>query len=358
MALLFEPLTQRAVTFRNRIAVAPMCMYSAVDGVANDWHLVHLGARAAGGAGLVIAEATAVTPDGRISPEDLGLWSDDQVEPLRRITQFIQGQGARAGLQLAHAGRKASTRAPARGSGGLPAGEGGWTSVAPSATAFPGLAMPRALAREELPGIVAAFAAAARRAAVAGFDLVELHAAHGYLLHQFLSPLANQRTDDYGGAFANRIRLVLEVTAAVRAAWPAGRPLWVRLSVTDYAEGGWTADDSVLLARELRALGVDLVDCSSGGMLPDVVVPVGPGYQVAFAERLRREAGIATGAVGLITAAAQAEQVLRTGQADVVLLARELLRDPHWPLHAATALGHPVDCWPVQYRRAAPALPR
>ncbi len=349
---LFSPLSLRSVVLRNRIAVSPMCQYSAADGRANDWHLVHLGARAAGGAGLVLTEATAVEARGRISPADLGLWEDGQVEPLARIVRFLREQGAAAGVQLAHAGRKASTRPPWEGGTPVPAAEGGWTAVGPSALAFTeGQPVPEALDAHGLAGLVAAFAAAARRALRAGFQVVELHGAHGYLLHEFLSPLSNRRTDHYGGSFENRTRLFREVVAAVRAAWPEPLPLLVRLSATDWVDGGWTVDESVELARALRGLGVDLVDVSSGGLVPGAKVPTGPGYQTAFAERLRREAGIATGAVGMITSPEQADHVVRSGQADLVLLARELLRDPHFPLRAARVLGQEGP-WPRQYLRA------
>jgi len=354
MAQLFEPLTLRGVTLRNRIVVSPMCMYSAQDGVANDWHLVHLASRAIGGAGLVMTEATAVLPEGRISPQDLGLWQDEQTAPLARIVDAIHQHGAAAGIQLAHAGRKGSTWAPHEGEGAVPAERGGWSVVAPSALAFsPTYRAPTALTSEGIKGVVAAFAAAAQRAARAGFDVAEIHAAHGYLLHQFLSPLANQRDDAYGGSFENRIRLLLEVTTAVRAVWPAQRPLFVRLSATDWVDGGWNADDTVALSSRLKALGVDLIDVSSGGTVPSAQIPVGPGYQTAFAARVRTEAGVAASAVGMITAPSQADHIVRSGQADLVMLARELLRDPYWPLHAAQALRQPTT-WPVQYLRAAP----
>ena len=351
---LFSPLTQRAVTLRNRIAVSPMCQYSCVDGRADDWHLVHLGSRAVGGAGAVIAEATAVLPEGRISPADLGLWSDDQVEPLARAFAFVAAQGAVPGVQLAHAGRKASTAAPWTGGGPVDAAGGGWPDrvVAPSALPFtPEHPVPQVLDATGIAEVTAAFAAAARRALAAGCRLVEIHAAHGYLLHQFLSPLSNRRSDGYGGTFTGRTRLVREVVAAVRTVWPEDLPLWVRISATDWVEGGWTADDSVALVRELAPLGVDLVDCSSGGASPDAVIPAGPGFQVPFAARVRAETGVATGAVGLITAPAQADAIVRDGQADVVLLARELLRQPHWPLQAALSLGQPAPV-PNQYARA------
>src|SRR5512141_1122519 len=316
---LFSRLSLRSVVLRNRIALSPMCQYSALDGLATDWHLVHLGARAAGGAGLVLAEATAVEARGRISPADLGLWDDAQVEPLARVVRFIEGQGAVAGVQLAHAGRKASTRAPWDGGTPLAPGEGGWPVVAPSAIPFaPGAPTPAALDEAGLRAIPAAFADAARRARAAGFRVVELHAAHGYLLHQFLSPLSNPRTDGYGGALAGRARLLREVIAAARAVWPEELPLWVRLSATDWVAGGWDLEQSVQLCRGLAELGVDRVDGSSGGSGPSAAVPAGPGYQAAFAERIRREAGIPTGAVGGITTPEQADHVVRTGQADLV----------------------------------------
>ena len=355
LAILFEPLTLRGVTLPNRIAVSPMCEYSSVDGLANEWHLVHLGSRAVGGAGLVLTEAAAVTPVGRIGPDDLGIWSDEHVEPLARIVRFIRSQGSVAGIQLAHAGRKASTPAPWKGSGRVEFSDSGWQPIAPSAIAFSQeYHTPTAMTKDDIRQTIADFAAAATRALAAGFEVIELHAAHGYLGHQFLSPLSNQRTDEYGGSFANRVRFVLETVAAVRDKWPERLPLFVRISATDWVEGGWTLDESVELAKLMKAAGVDLVDCSSGGLVSYASIPVGPGYQVPLAERIRREAGVATGAVGMILAPAQAECILRTGQADVVLLARELLRDPYWPLHAAEALHHKAE-WPPQYLRAAPS---
>lgn len=354
MSQLFQPLSLRQLTLPNRIAVSPMCQYSAKAGMANDWHLVHLGSRAVGGAGLVIVEATAVSPDGRISPEDLGIWSDEHVEPLRRITRFIDSQGSVAGIQLAHAGRKAGTWRPWEGkAGSVPLAEGGWTPLAPSAIPFDANHhTPQAMSREQIAQVVQDFARAAERALNAGFKVAEVHAAHGYLLHQFLSPLSNQRDDEYGGSFANRTRLLLEVVDAVRAVWPAELPVFVRLSATDWLDGGWSERETVELSAQLREHGVDLIDVSSGGLAPNAQIPVGPGYQSRFAERVRREGGIATGAVGLITEPAQAEHVLRSEQADLVLLARELLRDPYWPLHAAETLGHRL-AWPAQYVRAA-----
>ena len=356
MSHLFTPVRLRGATARNRIWVAPMCQYSAVDGLPGDWHLVHLGARAVGGAGAVFTEATAVSPEGRISPQDTGIWNDEQLAVWTRVVAFVQSQGALAGVQLAHAGRKGSSLRPWEGRGAVLPEEGGWEPVGPTADAYPGLATPVALDAAGIAKVRADFVAATQRALQAGFDLVEVHAAHGYLLHEFLSPLSNTRTDAYGGDLAGRMRLVLEVVEDVRAAWPEDRPLVLRISASDWVDGGWTPEDSVALAKEAAARGVDLVDCSSGGNSPDQRVVVGPGYQVPFARQVRRDAGVATGAVGMITDPVQAEQVLAEGSADVVLLARELLRDPHWPLHAATALGVEVP-WPVQYERARP-VPR
>ncbi|HJV33427.1 NADH:flavin oxidoreductase/NADH oxidase [Geomonas sp.] len=355
MPHLFEPLTLRSVTLRNRIAVSPMCQYSSEDGFANEWHFVHLGSRAVGGAGLVMTEATAVVPEGRISPQDLGVWKDAHIEQLGRIAHFIRMQGGTPGMQLAHAGRKASTPPPwANRNETIGIEEGGWLPVAPSPIPFePGCCVPHALAADELPAIVAAFAAAAGRALQAGFQVIELHAAHGYLLHEFLSPLSNHRRDSYGGSFENRSRLLRETVLAVRKVWPDDLPLLVRLSATDWVEGGWDAEQSVELVRELGTLGVDLVDCSTGGSSPTAKVPIGPGYQTSFADQIKRETGVMTGAVGLITDPAQADHVIRTGQADLVFLARELLRDPYWPLRAARELRH-LTPWPVQYLRAAP----
>ena len=357
---LFSPLTQRSVTFPNRIVVSPMCQYSYVDGMSNDWQFVHLGSRAVGGAGTVFAEATAVSPEGRITPWDLGLWSDAHIAPLARIAEFLKAQGAVPAIQLAHAGRKASMPEPwAANPVALSTSEGGWQPVAPTAVPFStGYPTPQALDRAGMDKVIADFAAAARRAETAGFLLVEIHCAHGYLLHEFLSPLSNTRTDEYGGSFENRIRFPLEVVRAVRGSFPASLPVWMRLSITDWVEpsceipaGGLTVEDSIAFASILKAEGIDLVDCSSGGNDPRQQIPVGPGYQVSFAERIRREAGIPTAAVGMITAAEQADQIIRTGQADVVSLAREMLRDPYWPLHAAEILHEP-GVWPVQYERA------
>jgi len=361
VAHLFDPLTIRSLTFANRVFVSPMCEYSSEAGFANDWHLVHLGSRAVGGAGLVLTEATAVTPEGRISPQDLGIWQDEHVEFLARIARFIHEQGSVAGMQLAHAGRKASTYRPWSGAGAVPEPEGGWTDVlAPSAVPFTGnYPMPQELTAAGIERITAAFVAAARRAHAAGFRVIELHAAHGYLLHEFLSPLSNHRQDRYGGSFENRTRLVREVVTAVRQAWPEQLPLFVRISATDWVDGGWDIEQSIELARQVKPLGVDFIDCSSGGNAAQAKIPIGPGYQAPFAERIRREAGILTGAVGLITEPAQADQIIATGQADAVLLARELLRDPYFPLRAARELGQDIP-WPAQYLRAGPkdAKPR
>ncbi|HCZ33373.1 MAG TPA: oxidoreductase [Holophagaceae bacterium] len=353
MSHLFQPLTLRGLTLPNRIAVSPMCQYQAQDGLVNDWHLVHYGGLAQGGAGLVITEAAAVLPEGRISPEDLGLWNNAQAEGLARIVRFIASQGAVPGVQLAHAGRKASNPAPWKGSGSLSPSQGGWTPVAPSALPFDeGWTVPTALDEPGILAVIEAFMDAARRAVAAGFRVIEVHAAHGYLLHQFLSPLSNHRTDAYGGSFENRTRLVREVVGALRQILPEELPLLVRISATDWVEGGWTLDQSVALAKELKALGVDLVDCSSGGLAPRAEIPLGPGYQVPFAARIRAEADLPTGAVGLITDPEQAEAILAQASADLVLLGRELLRDPRWPLRAAKALGAEVP-WPASYLRAA-----
>ena len=356
MSHLFEPLTLRSVTVANRIAVSPMCQYSSVDGYVTDWHLVHLGSRAVGGAGLVITEAMAVTPQGRITPHDLGIWSDDHIERLARIVHFMSRQGSLVGIQLGHAGRKASTPAPwEHRSVTLTEAEGGWPTVAPSAVAFDeGCIVPTALTEEGVQGIATAFAQAARRSLQAGFRVAEIHAAHGYLLHQFLSPLSNRRTDRYGGSFENRTRLLRDTVSAVRDVWPGHLPLLVRISVTDWVEGGWDLEQSLELVRQLQPLGVDLIDCSSGGSDPHARIPIGTGYQTPFAEQIRRETGSRTGAVGLITSPAQADHIIRSGQADLVLLGRELLRDPYWPLRAARELGQLVP-WPAQYVRAAPA---
>ena len=349
---LFSPLTQRSLTLRNRIVVSPMCQYSSHDGFPNEWHEVHLGSRAVGGASLVFTEATAVLPEGRISPWDAGIWNDAQAEAWARVARFVEGNGAVPGMQLAHAGRKASTDVPWRGGGRLAAADGGWQPVAPSAVSNdPEGPPPTVLDEAGIRAVVDAFRAAASRAGQAGFRVVEIHAAHGYLLHEFLSPLANERTDAYGGSFDNRVRLTLEVVEAVREIWPSELPLWVRISATDWADGGWDLEQSVELARRLGPLGVELVDVSSGGLVRHQEVVVGAGYQVPFAERIRREAAIATGAVGLITTPEQAEAIVAAGRADVVLLARELLRDPYFARRAAATLGAELEP-PDQYRRA------
>ncbi|MEP7304504.1 MAG: NADH:flavin oxidoreductase/NADH oxidase [Acidobacteriota bacterium] len=354
MAHLFSPLTLRGLTLPHRILVSPMCQYSSTDGFATDWHLVHLGSRAVGGASMVLTEATAVTADGRISPQDLGIWHDDHVDGLGRIVRFLHSQSSLAGIQIAHAGRKASTTPPWDGRGRVPPSDGGWQPVGPTSEPFAdGYPVPRALDESEIPLIVEAFADAARRALAAGFDVVEVHAAHGYILHQFLSPLVNTRTDAYGGSFDNRIRLCVEVVEAVRAVWPERLPVFVRISATDWVPGGWDIEQSVDLCQRLAAVGADLVDCSSGGGVSYAQVPVAPGYQVAFAERIKRGANVPTGAVGLITQASQADAIIRTGQADCVLLAREMLRDPYWPQFAAQELGELLPR-PKQYIRAAP----
>jgi len=354
MPHLFDPLTLRSLTLAHRLFVSPMCQYSSVDGFANDWHFVHLGSRAVGGAALVFTEATAVTAEGRISAQDLGIWSDAHVEMLARIVRFIHDQRTLAGMQIAHAGRKGSTTPPWAGSTAVSPADGGWVPVGPASTPFsPSYPRPRALTIAEIGDVVGAFGRAAGRALAAGFDVLELHAAHGYLIHEFLSPLVNTRADDYGGSFDNRIRLCLEIVDVIRRVWPERLPLFVRISATDWKDGGWDGEQSVELARRLRGRGVDLVDCSSGGAVSDVQIPLAPAYQVPFAERIRREAGIATGAVGLITEAAQADAIVRGEQADCVLVAREMLRDPYLPLRAARELGHLVP-WPIQYLRAAP----
>ena len=351
MPKLFSPLTIKGITLKNRLVTSPMCQYSATDGFANDWHLVHLGTRAVGGVGLVIAEATAVVPEGRITPGDLGLWSDKHVDGLRRIVQFIHSQGAVAAIQIAHAGRKASCAVPWQGGKQLDEQNGGWQTIAPGNIPFhSGERAPEPLSRNGIQKVIAGFASAAGRALAAGFRVIEIHGAHGYLLHEFLSPLSNNRTDEYGGSFENRIRLLIQVTEAVRKEWPADNPLFVRISATDWSEGGWTLEESIKLAGILKAMGVDLIDCSSGGNIHDAKIPVAPCYQVPFSEAIRKT-GILTGAVGLITTAGQAESILQEEKADLVLLARELLRNPYFALSAARELGEDVE-WPVQYLRA------
>jgi len=352
MSELFSPLNIRSISFRNRIAVSPMCQYSSSDGYASDWHLAHLGSRAVGGAALVFTEAAAVEPRGRITPADLGIWKDDHVAMLARIAAFIKQQGAVAGMQIAHAGRKASCRVPWEGGAPILLSAGGWPTIAPSPVPFRETdPRPIDLSKAAIKVVVEAFAAAARRALAAGFEVVEIHGAHGYLIHEFLSPLSNQREDEYGGTFDNRVRFALDVARAVRSVWPENLPLFMRISCTDWVEGGWDIDQSVQLAARLKDVGVDLIDCSSGALVPHQTIPLAPGYQVPFAERIRREAGIATGAVGLITEPEQAAEIIREGRADLVLLARAMLRDPYWPLHAAKALRVDANV-PVQYIRA------
>jgi 2,4-dienoyl-CoA reductase-like NADH-dependent reductase (Old Yellow Enzyme family) len=353
MPHLFEPLTIKGITLRNRIGVSPMCMYSYTDGFSNDWQVIHLGARAAGGAGLIIAEATGVQPRGRITPFDVGIWSDAHIDPLARMTRVVKENGAVAGIQIAHAGRKASTARPWEGGKPImPNQPLGWEVVGPSPIAFSeGYSVPRELSLEEIKDVQGAFRAAAQRALAAGFEWLELHAAHGYLMHSFYSPISNQRTDEYGGSFENRIRFLLETVQSVRPVWPEHLPLTVRISGTDWVEGGWSVDDSVELARRLRLEGVDLVDCSSGGNAAQARIPAGPGYQVPISEAVRQGAGILTATVGMVTAPAQADEIIRNGRADLVLLGREMLRDPYWPLHAAQVLKQPIPV-PPQYLRA------
>jgi len=353
---LFSPLTIREVTLRNRSVVSPMCQYSCEDGFATDWHLVHLGSRAVGGAAIVFAEATAVTADGRISPADLGIWKDEHIKPLARVARFIKSQGAIPGIQLAHAGRKASTDTPWLGGKPLSPEQGGWTPIyAPSPIPFSsGYQTPVALTIAGIADIVNAFAAAARRALDAGFEIVEIHGAHGYLGTEFLSPISNHRDDQYGGSFENRTRFMREIVTAVRRIWPQRLPLFLRISATEWTDGGWNGDDSVALAKMVQPLGVDMIDCSSGGNVAGAKIPVGPGYQVPFASQIRREANVPTAAVGMITDPLQADQIIRNGEADLVVMAREFLRDPYWPLHAARVL-HQEIAWPKQYERAKPA---
>jgi len=353
MTHLFSPLTIKGITLKNRITVSPMCEYSSTDGFANDWHLVHLGAFATGGAALIITEATAVSPEGRITHADLGIWKDEHIEKLKQITTFIEAQGAIAGIQLAHAGRKASHDKPWLGGKQFAADhENGWVTFGPSALAFTeGEQAPQELDKAGIENVKTNFKAAAERALKAGFKVAEVHGAHGYLMHQFYSPLSNQRTDEYGGPFENRIRLLVEVTETVRGVWPADYPVFVRISSTDWTEGGWTIEDSVKLAAILKEKNVDLIDSSSGGNVPKAAIPNKPGYQVEFAEQIKKQTGILTGAVGLITTPAQANEIVEKEQADLVLLAREMLRDPHFALRAAHELGQHIE-WPAQYERA------
>ena len=354
MAKLFSPFKLRDVVFKNRIFVSPMCQYSCENGLPNEWHLVHLGSRAVGGAGLVIAEATAVSPEGRISPGDCGIWSDEHAEAFKPIAAFIEAQGAVPGIQIGHAGRKASTDVPWQGGLPLPDGDGGWQPIAPSPVPFDkGHAVPREMSEADMDRVVTAFTRAAQRSLSAGFKVLELHMAHGYLIHQFLSPISNLRKDPWGGTLENRLAFPLKITAAVRNVWPENLPLFVRISCTDWVENGWDLSQSIHLSSRLKDLGVDFIDCSSGGTVPDARIPAGPGFQAVFSAAVRNAIGMATGAVGLITAPAQAEQALRTEQADAVLLGREFLRSPYWPLFAAAELGVNLD-WPDQYKRAKP----
>jgi 2,4-dienoyl-CoA reductase-like NADH-dependent reductase (Old Yellow Enzyme family) len=356
MTKLFTPLKLREVTFRNRVFVSPMCQYSATDGMPNNWHLVHLGSRAVGGAGLVMVEATGVTPEGRITPADLGIWSDAHIEAFKPIVEFIREHGAVPGIQIAHAGRKASCDLPWKGGKYLPPKDGGWQTVAPSPIALTSEhAAPKELSVAEIENVVTQFADAARRALEAGFEVLEFHCAHGYLMNEFLSPLTNKRTDEYGGSMENRCRLILRIARMLREFWPQDKPVFVRISAVDWVEGGWGIDDSIQLTKWLKEIGIDLIDCSSGGLILEAKIPVGAGYQTAFAAAIREQAGIATGAVGMITEPVQAEHILMSGQADVVFLARELLRDPYWPLRAAQELKVDIE-WPVQYARAKRSL--
>jgi 2,4-dienoyl-CoA reductase-like NADH-dependent reductase (Old Yellow Enzyme family) len=352
MSKLFAPIKLGSIEFKNRVFVSPMCQYSSQDGLPTDWHLVHLGSRAVGGAALVMVEATAVSPEGRISPFDSGIWTDEHAQRFERITRFIKQQNSIPSIQLAHAGRKASTDVPWQGGRALGEDAGGWQPIAPSPIPFDaGDPVPREMSVRDMEAVVEQFVSAARRSLNAGFQVAEVHMAHGYLLHEFLSPLSNRRSDRYGGSLENRLRLPLEVAQAVRSVWPRELPLFVRISCTDWVEGGWDLEQSIALCKQLKKVGVDLIDCSSGALVPYAKIPAGPGFQTPFAAAIRQAAGIATGTVGLITSPQQAEQIVATDQADVVLLAREMLRDPYWPLHAAKAL-HAEVAWPVQYERA------
>jgi 2,4-dienoyl-CoA reductase-like NADH-dependent reductase (Old Yellow Enzyme family) len=352
MSALFSPLRLRDITFKNRVFVSPMCQYSSEDGLPTDWHLVHLGSRAVGGAAMTMVEATAVSPEGRISPWDSGIWSDVHAAVFQRLVRFVKDHGSVPAIQLAHAGRKASTDRPWKGGKAVPPQHGGWQPIAPTAEPFAdGYPVPREMTRADIDAVVTQFRDAARRSLDAGFEVAEIHMAHGYLMHEFLSPLTNKRTDEYGGSLANRMRLPLRIARAVREVWPERWPVFARISCIDWVEGGWDLPQSIELSRRLKESGIDLIDCSSGGIVPYAKIELGPGYQVPFAEAIRRDAGIATGAVGMITEPRQAEQIVLTGQADAVLLARALLRDPYWPLHAAQELGADVE-WPVQYARA------
>ncbi len=352
MSYLFKPVKIRGIKLKNRIVVSPMCQYSSTDGFANNWHLVHLGSRAVGGAGLVFCEATSVSPEGRISPDDLGIWKDEHIPFLKTITTFIKENNSVAGIQLAHAGRKASHLSPWKGRRPATEEEGGWQTIAPSAIPFKeGDPMPLEMNPEEIKSMIQKFKEAAKRSVEAGFQVIELHGAHGYLINEFLSPISNLRTDDYGGSFENRIKFLLDIVTAVREVIPAEMPLFVRISATEWVPGGWDENDSVNLAKILKEKGIDAIDCSSGGNSHDQQIPVAPLYQVSFSEKIRKEAGILTGAVGLITTVPEAENILESGQADLVLLARQFLREPYFPLHAAHELEEDIT-WPDQYERA------
>ena len=352
MPLLFTPLSIRSITLKNRIVVSPMCQYSSTDGFANDWHFVHLGSRAVGGASLVFTEATAVSPEGRISPHDLGIWKDEHIAYLKKITGFIEQRGSLPGIQLAHAGRKASTTEPWNGDHLIPTSEGGWKTVAPSAIAFsPAKDTPSELDQAGINKVIADFKAATARSLAAGFKVIEIHGAHGYLINEFTSPLSNTRTDQYGGSFDNRIRFLLQIIDAVRSEWPSELPLFLRISASDWMDGGWTTEDSVRLATIVKERGVDVMDCSSGGVHAAAKIPAKPNYQVPFSDAVRKT-GVLTGTVGIIVASDQAEEILQKGQADLIFMARELLRDPYFPLRAAKELGYDEIQWPVQYERA------
>lgn len=353
MSKLFEKYKIRGIEFRNRIWVSPMCQYSSEDGMPTDWHIVHLGSRAVGGAGLIIQEATAVVPEGRISPSDAGIWSDEHAEAYKRITKFIKEQGAVAGIQLAHAGRKASTGEPWNGGVKVAIEDGGWETVAPSAIPFADdYPFPREMTKEEIKDLTEKFVAAAKRAVEAGFEVIEIHAAHGYLFHEFLSPISNKRTDEYGGSLENRCRFLIQTAEKVREVVPENLPVFVRISATDWIENGWDLEQSIELCKELKRVGIDLIDVSTGGNVFDAKIPVAPNYQVKFAAEIRKQAEIATGAVGMITEAIQAEEILQNGEADAVLIAREFLRDPYFPFTAAKELGENLDYIPKQYGRA------
>jgi len=353
LSKLFTSLKIRNIILKNRIAVSPMCQYSSVDGVPTDWHLVHLGSRAVGGAGLILTEATAVSPEGRISPDDAGIWNDEQADVYKRITEFIKSQNSVPGIQLAHAGRKASTYSPWKGSGEVKVKDGGWQILSPSPIPFSeNFPHPKEMNEKDIKLVIDQFAKAAKRSIKAGFEIIELHMAHGYLVHEFFSPISNTRKDQYGGSLQNRCRFATDVAKSVRETIPDGTPLFARISSTDWIDGGWDIDQSVRLAKWLKEVGVDLIDCSSGGNVSNAKIPAGPGYQIPFAEKIKKEVNILTGGVGLITTAEQAEEIISSGKADIVLLAREMLRDPYWALHAAKKLNVDLKDFPKQYLRA------